>query len=521
MGIIGENGVGKSTVIKILSNSIQPNFEEFGEFSKDKKIPDSKEIIKRFRGNEIQKYLDKLYHDKLILSIKPQQIEIELTRLRIKKINPTVKQYIHKKLEKELLDPENNKIIYEKLKTYDLIELFDIPILNVSGGELQRILCVISALKNANVYIFDEPSNYLDIKKRIQIAYLISSLVQTDKIVIVIDHDLAILDYISDYVTIMFGLPSAYGVTSMCYTTGVGINSYFDGFIKAENMRFRQSSYDFKELSLSDTDVKTITSSFEYDEMIIEYSNFKLKIDKGSFPTESSILVILGENGTGKTTFLNYLKDKLKFTISYKPQYLNYTVFERSDGTYPTVDELFNDKIRSKYYNDLFRSDVVKPLMISKIADRKINELSGGELQRMWIVYCLGSDAQIYLLDEPSSNLDVEMRIRVTKIIKKYILHNMKICFIVEHDIMMATSLAQETNSKVIVFTKLESDKKELRYALANSPSDFKLGINNFLGSLGITIRTESEYGKHNRPRINKFNSAKDKEQKKNGTYYM
>jgi ATP-binding cassette subfamily E protein 1 len=521
MGIIGENGVGKSTVIKLLSNSIQPNFEEFGEFSKDNKMPDTKEIIKRFRGNEIQKYLDKLYQNKLDISVKPQQIEMELTRLKIKKVNPTVKEYINKKLEKELLDLEYKKTIDDKLELYDLTELFESPILKVSGGELQRILCFITAFKKADVYIFDEPSNYLDIKKRLQIAYLISSLVQFDKTIIVIEHDLAILDYVSDYVTIMFGQPSAYGVTSMSYTTGVGINSYFDGFIKQENMRFRETAYDFKELTITDSDIKTANTTFDYDEGTVEYPNFKLQIKKGSFPSNSSILVVLGENGTGKTTFLNYLKEKLSFTISYKPQYLDCNTFMNSDGTYPTVDELFNEKIRSQYHNDLFKSDVVKPLLISKIADRKIDELSGGELQRMWIVYCLGTNAQIYLLDEPSSNLDVEMRIRVTKIIKRFILHNSKIGFIVEHDIMMATSLAQEMNSRIIVFEKLESEKKDLRCSLANEPSEFKIGINKFLGSLGITIRTESEFGKHNRPRINKMNSAKDREQKKNGTYYL
>jgi len=501
MGIIGENGVGKSTVINILSGNLRPNFES------KSKMQDLM-VIKQFRGTEIQKYLDLLYKGKFKLSIKPQNIEAVARSVG----DQTVLAYINQQL------PSPSFKLDEKLMQYELIELLDTPLKSVSGGELQRILCFITAHKEADVYIFDEFSNYLDILKRLQIAHLINSLIDINKIVIVIEHDLAILDYLSDYVTIMFGQPSAYGMSSLPYATSVGINSYFEGYIKAENMRFRESSYDFKELSMTDTDIKCATASFSYDASLIKFDHFSLEINAGSFPSESSILVVVGENGTGKTTFLKYLKEKLSFIISYKPQYLDCTYFRNSDGSYPTVEEMFNDKIRTSYHNDMFRSDVVKPLLISRIADRHINELSGGELQRVWIVYTLGQNAQIYLLDEPSSGLDINMRIIATKVIKKFILHNAKIAFIVEHDLSMATSLAQELNSRVIVFQPQSSKTPTpVRSAICNSPDEFKMGINKFLESLNITIRTDPE---HKRPRINKLNSTKDREQKKAGTFY-
>lgn len=260
----------------------------------------------------------------------------------------------------------------------------------------------------------------------------------------------------------------------------------------------------------------------DYSGSIINYPKFKLIIEDGSFPRDSSITIILGENGTGKTTFIKYLADKLGFSsgISYKPQYLNIEQFSEH-GSYPTVDEFLYNKIRNSYVNELFKSDVVRPMKIDAIKSRYINELSGGELQRFWIVYCLGTSANIYLIDEPSACLDIEQRVTVTKIIKRFIVHNQKIGFIVEHDIMMAVSMAQEINSQIIVMDKDSNNSDhDLRSFIACKPLSFQDGINKFLKSLDITFRTDAKYSKHSRPRINKYGSTKDREQKALGQYY-
>jgi ATP-binding cassette subfamily E protein 1 len=78
----------------------------------------------------------------------------------------------------------------------------------------------------------------------------------------------------------------------------------------------------------------------------------------------------------------------------------------------------------------------------------QVQNLSGGELQRVAIALCLGKPADVYLIDEPSAYLDSEQRLNAARCIKRFILHAKKTAFIVEHDFIMATYLAD----KVIVF---------------------------------------------------------------------
>jgi ATP-binding cassette subfamily E protein 1 len=89
-----------------------------------------------------------------------------------------------------------------------------------------------------------------------------------------------------------------------------------------------------------------------------------------------------------------------------------------------------------------FISDVVKPLNVNSLFDLEVQKLSGGELQRVALVLALGKKANVYLIDEPSAYLDSEQRIIASKVIKRFILNASKTGFIVEHDFIMATYLA-------------------------------------------------------------------------------
>ena len=89
-----------------------------------------------------------------------------------------------------------------------------------------------------------------------------------------------------------------------------------------------------------------------------------------------------------------------------------------------------------------FISDVIKPLNVNSYYDLEVQKLSGGELQRVAIVLALGKKANVYLIDEPSAYLDSEQRVTAAKVIKRFILNSNKTAFIVEHDFIMATYLA-------------------------------------------------------------------------------
>ncbi len=479
-GIIGPNGCGKSTIIKLLSNNMKPNFGNVNN------ILSNKEIIQKFRGSSLQNYFSDLYNNKLKVIVKPQDIYNHFDN------NKYVSDYIEK----------SNNLFLEKIINRKISEL--------SGGELQQLIIYITLNTVGDVYIFDEPSNYLDIKQRVIVAKQIKNLLSENKYIIVIDHDLAMLDYISDDIFIIYGEPNAYGSSSICLSTLVGINNYLSGYINSDNIRFRNYEYIFTNSSLElkedrfKNDIIT-----EYNEGYVEYPNFKLKINNGYVDINSSISIILGPNGTGKTTFIKWLSENLNLSVSIKKQVVDFTKYNY------TVFEVLNKTIKNKLFDNIFISDIIKPLDIDKLYTNKVSELSGGEAQKLSLCICLGKEAQIYLIDEPSANLDIEKRLTITNIIKKYIINSNKCAFIVEHDIMMAINFIKDIKNSVILCNSYINSN--ITYSNIKTFNSWKEGINNFLIDMGITIRTDSTNG---RPRINKLDSQMDKEQIKNNNYY-
>jgi ATP-binding cassette subfamily E protein 1 len=245
--------------------------------------------------------------------------------------------------------------------------------------------------------------------------------------------------------------------------------------------------------------------------MVKQLGGFTLRVKSGHF-TDSEIIVLLGQNGTGKTTLIRMLAGLLKpdgldiaipeLHVSYKPQKIS----PKFDGS---VRQLLHKKIKDSYLHPEFVSSVTKPLQIEPIIDQEVQHLSGGELQRVAIVLCLGQPADVYLIDEPSAYLDSEQRIIAAKVIKRFILHAKKTGFIVEHDFIMATYLAD----RVIVY-----DGEPSIDCTANAPQTLVSGMNKFLKQLNVTFRRDPT---NFRPRINKLESVLDREQKETGNYFF
>lgn len=358
--------------------------------------------------------------------------------------------------------------------------------------------------------MFDEPSSYLDVKQRLLAALIIRSLSDTEVYTIVVEHDLSVLDYLSDYVCILYGVPSVYGVVSFPASVREGINIFLDGHIPSENLRFRTESLQFRLTDASDHMLIEQTSSFTYPDMVKTQGDFKLHVEAGSF-NDSEIIVMMGENGTGKTTLCKLLAGAIapddgskapELLVSMKPQ----KIAPKFTGT---VRQLFLKKIRASFLHPQFNTDVIKPLRIEDIIDQEVQHLSGGELQRVAITLALGKPADIYLIDEPSAYLDSEQRIICAKVIRRFIIHSKKTAFIVEHDFIMATYMAD----KVMVF-----EGKPSVDATAKKPESLLTGCNRFLKNLNVTFRRDPTSF---RPRINKLDSQMDKEQKANGDYFF
>lgn len=496
LGLVGTNGIGKSTALKILAGKQKPNLGRYDD------PPDWEDILKYFRGSELQNYFTKVLEDDIHAIIKPQYVD-NIPRALAKSPVKDVAGVLNAKNQR----PEQYDQI---LKVLELQHVMGRNIADLSGGELQRFALGMTCIQDANVYMFDEPSSYLDVKQRLRAAELIRSMLSSTTYVICVEHDLSVLDYLSDYVCILYGSPSIYGVVTLPSSVREGINIFLDGFLPTENMRFRDESLQFRLTDAADGLLLDHSAALEYPTLQKTQGDFKLKIEKGSF-TNSEILVMFGENGTGKTTFCKILAGALaadngtevpKLNISMKPQ----KIAPKFPGT---VRQLFFKKIKGAFLNPQFQSDVVKPLNIDNIVDQEVQTLSGGELQRVALVLALGIPADLYLIDEPSAYLDSEQRIVCSKVIRRFILHSKKTAFIVEHDFMMATYLAD----RVIVFEGQPS-----RNALAKAPESLLTGCNRFLKNLSVTFRRDPNSF---RPRINKKDSQMDKEQKASGNYFF
>ena len=490
LGVLGQNGTGKTTSLNILAGRIKPNLGRYED------PPDWDEIIDFFRGSPLQEHFKAVSSGSLRVSFKPQYVD---------KIPKVVKGRVGALLEKV----DERGVLDEVVEALELQAIMDRRVGVLSGGELQLVAVAAAICREADVYFFDEPSSYLDVRQRLKAARVIRALASEGKAVLVAEHDLAVLDYLSDKVCLIYGSPGVYGIVSHVHGVRVGINIYLDGYIPDENVRFRREPIRFR--------VKPPTPSWPVETIMLSWGNmvkrydggFELSVEPGEIHV-GEVIGILGPNGIGKTTFVKMLAgvevpDECEYVtgaprVSYKPQYISTTY----EGTVAELLEKAGADLASSWYV----SEMIKPLGLEKLLDRDVQELSGGELQLVAVVACLTRDADLYLLDEPSAYLDVEERLMVARTIRRVVEAKGAAAFVVEHDVIVQDFVAD----RLMVF----SGQPGVR-GRASSPTSLREGMNRFLREVGITFRRDPET---KRPRVNKEGSRLDRLQKSMGEYY-
>jgi ATP-binding cassette subfamily E protein 1 len=395
-------------------------------------------------------------------------------------------------------------MLRQAIKDLELENTVERNIDEISGGELQRVAIAATILHEGDIYILDEPSSYLDVRQRLMVAGIIRDLAK-EKRVLVVEHDLIVLDYLADYINMMYGRVRSYGIVSHPRTVRQGINVYLGGYMKEENIRFRTGAMKFE--------VRPPSKAWEGEALLKftdihkSYEHFDLEV-KGGEIRKGEVLGILGPNATGKTTFVKVLagveepekgKVDTDVTVSYKPQYIK-------PESSLTVLELLSEA--ADLSSGFYQSEISKPLEVEELLNRPIDELSGGELQRVAIAECLAREAEIYLVDEPSAYLDVEQRLSTAKMIRRAMEKRKATGIIVDHDILFIDYISD----RLMVFEGDPGVK-----GASKSIVDMREGMNAFLKDVNVTFRRDPESG---RPRANKPESRKDKEQKSIGEYY-
>ena len=489
VGLLGRNGMGKSTVINILSGNLKPNLGKY------EVPPEWDEILDYYSGTELKSHFEKIKNNQINVSIKPQQVYNIAGAFD--------------GTSKDLLEKYDDRGVSNQLiKTLSLENSVEQHVKELSGGELQRLAVAVASAKDADFYFFDEPSSYNDIYQRTSVARVIQDLARIGKSVMVVEHDLTLLDYVSDLIEVLYGVSSAYGIVSNVLSTKVGINVFLDGYLPNENVRFRDKKFTF--------DVSSTAGQFTEGETMIQYPvlekkypNFSVTVEPGQI-RKGEVLGIMGANALGKTTMMKMIAGAekpdsgslyKKIKIAYKPQYL-------SNDVDVDVVSLLNKANEGLIEGSQEEEQIIDPLKIKKLYNKSIKNLSGGELQKVSIAACLLQKVDLYALDEPSAFLDVEDRIAVAKFLQQFTRSFGKSAMVIDHDLQLLDLISDS----IVIFQGTSGINGH-----ASSPMPKVDAMNEFLKSLNITFRRDE---KSKRPRVNKENSRLDKTQKASSNFY-
>ena len=489
VGILGPNGIGKSTAINLLSGTFRPNLGDWANSS-----PDWDEVISTFPRGELRDYLGMVSTGEVSIAVKPQYID-KLPRIFDGEV-------------RELLARVDDRGEMEKYtELMGISHILDRKLGDLSGGELQRVAICATLLKEADVYFFDEPSSYLDIYERMRMVGVVRGLADKGKRVLVVEHDLAILDVLCDLIHVIYGERSAYGIFTPPRTTRTAINAYLDGFLPEENVRIRDKPIQF--LRGRNRGEEVGTPILKWGDIEKTLGDFILTTGKGEVKS-AEVVGVVGPNATGKTTLVKIIAGEvdpdegwctMDAKVSYKPQHV------RADFE-GTVQEWLDTEIGGKWRNGEFHTQVTRALQVDKMVDLHATKLSGGELQAVSIAICLGKEADLYLFDEPSAHLDANARMEAAKAIRRTMESNEKAAMVIDHD----TYFLDIVSDSVLVFQGEGGD-----HGNAIGPLSLRKGMNLFLSDADVTFRRDIE---SHRPRINKPSSRKDREQKSSGEYF-
>ena len=487
VGLLGPNGIGKTTTLSILAGELKPNLGKYDA------PPAWDAVLAEFAGTELHDFLARVADGKVRPAVKPQYVD------KLPKVaKGRVRDLLAKVDERGKLD--------EVASALDLGAVLSRETPELSGGELQRVAVAATLLKDADIYFFDEPSSYLDIYQRLNVARQIKAI-PSSKMVVVIEHDLAILDFLADVVYLMYGKESVYGVLAQPRPVSAAINTYISGLAAEENVRFRERAIQFEVVPARAG--WSSQSVVKFGRLKKTYENFSLSAEPGEIHVGETVGVV-GPNATGKTTFVKMLAGVVKPTegaveatvkVAYKPQYL--------EGTFSgTVEDLLLTALGGTYASAIYKAEIERPLKIPPLLSKQVPTLSGGELQRVAIALSLAQEADLYLFDEPSAYLDSDQRMETARAMRRVMEKRGRAALVVDHDVYFLDLVADS----IMVFGGRPGVEGTSR-----GPFDLRTGMNEFLQEAGVTFRRDKET---KRPRINKQGSQLDKRQKEIGEYY-
>ncbi|WP_091020984.1 ABC-F family ATP-binding cassette domain-containing protein [Paenibacillus amylolyticus] len=457
---IGTSGSGKSTLIDILMDPERYLFEGKLEIDPDCRIGYVSQFLQVDKTKEMTVF--EYIAEEFI------KIQDEITAIYAEMATTSDMDSLMEKLQLaldafEAMDGDNfEKNINKQLNLANLMKLKDLSISAVSGGEFKLIQVMKEMLNRPDFMIMDEPDVFLDFEN----LNALKKLINTHKgMLLVVTHNRYLLNHCFNkiihlentelqefdgrYIDYNFSLlQSKIELQEIAVAEAEEIERY-DHIIdnlreiatynseasrgralkarvkfqeRLEARRIKEPFVDIKQPNIrfgidkemEDTVVVNVNNySVSFDELLLENVNFEIK--------STDKVALIGPNGTGKTTLLREIfknnQDSIEINTDVKVAYLSQVQGEMLKDSNTILNEFIDsgfqtyDEIRSYLPNYGFEGEIL---------DQKIESLSGGEKNLLQLAKVSASQANVLLLDEPTSHLDIYSQIALEKAIEDY-----------------------------------------------------------------------------------------------------
>lgn len=447
IAIIGKNGSGKTTLLKILTGEIelhQPdNALPVVSITGSPTIGTLKQMTFDDENITLYEEILKCYSEIINIEEKLNSMQRELEENYSEKL---VDQFSKTHDEFEMMGGYTYRAeLDEVLSVFGFFEYKDKKLCEFSGGQKTKISFIKLVLSKPDILLLDEPTNHLDIKS---VYWLENYIKSYKKAVIIVSHDRAFLDntigivyeleykklkkYIGNYTKFLETKQSNYDSQLRAYESQqreiADIKEFIERFrykaTKANAVQSRIKMLEKMEIipkpEKSDNKAfkSRISPNIQSGNEVLSCNNLKIGYSKENVLSTIDLkllrgerLGIIGGNGLGKSTFLKVLVDKLSpisghFKFGYNVEYGYFEQIETKLTSSKTLFEHYQETFPDLSGNEI-RTALGAFLFSGKAVEKKLCELSGGEIVRLELCKMLEKKPNLLILDEPTNHMDI------------------------------------------------------------------------------------------------------------------
>ncbi len=462
VGIVGVNGAGKTTLFRLIMKEIEP---ASGTISVRDKIGYLPQIITdEYLNSDISVF------DYLLTGRPIKELQDELTNLYTK-ISTEENQKQLNKLMKQITKIEDELNYYDVYKAENILlkiitgmnideNLLDLKLKNLSGGQKSKVAFARLLYSKPEILLLDEPTNHLDLDTK---EYITNYLKNYKGLILIISHDTAFLDEITTKTLVINKISHKVQIYPGNYSKYLKIKQNIDlakqrlhdkqvkEEEKLKDIIRRYIGGNEKKANIAKDRIKKL-EKLEKEKIVLEkqnkYARFKMEIEYKSYLvpiscknltfgyneeellyenlsfdlTRGEKLLIVGENGIGKTTLLKLIMNILKplegeIIISPKTKIGYYAQEHEILKKDKTIKDNFNDSGLTEYELRRFLGSF---LFTGEDIFKKVENLSPGERARISLAKIALTKANTLLLDEPTNHLDPMTSIIIADTFKDY-----------------------------------------------------------------------------------------------------